>query len=106
MVGQGSMDAERERETSRQGKGKILVDGGEIDRDAGSGDIVISKEGKQVCLRGPITTPWSHGEKWKNNGFKCGYCLLARDSGGATRLRNHLAGVAGMWCHAIRCQGL
>ena len=46
MVGQGSMDAERERETSRQGKGKILVDGGEIDRDAGSGDIVISKEGE------------------------------------------------------------
>ena len=48
-----------------------------------------------MCLRGPITTPWSHGEKWKNNGFKCGYCLLARDSGGATRFRNHLAGVAG-----------
>lgn len=48
-----------------------------------------------MCLRGPITEAWSHGEKWKNNGFKCGYCMVTRESGGATRLRNHLAGVAG-----------
>lgn len=48
-----------------------------------------------MCLRGPITDPWSHGEKWKNNGFKCGYCSIGRESGGKTRFRNHLAGVAG-----------
>ena len=40
------MDSETDREHSRKGKGKILADGGEIDREARSGDIVISKEGE------------------------------------------------------------
>ena len=46
-------------------------------------------------LRGPITEAWSHGDKWKSNGFSCAYCSIKRDSGGVTRLRNHLAGMAG-----------
>ena len=46
-------------------------------------------------LRGPITEAWSHGDKWKSNGFSCAYCSIKRDSGGVTRLRNHLARMAG-----------
>lgn len=30
---------------------------------------------------------------WKANGFKCGYCPVARDGGGATCLRNRFAGI-------------
>jgi hypothetical protein len=37
----------------------------------------------------------SHDQRWKARGFKCGYCSLARDSGGTTHLRNHLAGIPG-----------
>lgn len=44
-------------------------------------------------LRGPIADPWSHGDKHKVHGWSCAYCTASRDSGGATRLRCHLAGV-------------
>jgi hypothetical protein len=42
-----------------------------------------------------IDDPWSHGEKWKKQGFKCSYCGCAKESGGKTRLRCHLAGLSG-----------
>ncbi|WVZ53653.1 hypothetical protein U9M48_004562 [Paspalum notatum var. saurae] len=37
-----------------------------------------------VAVNGPIDDAWSHGEKWKSQGWKCGYCPAARDSGDAT----------------------
>jgi hypothetical protein len=51
--------------------------------------------GTHVKLKGAIDKPWSHGQRWKAQGFKCGYCSVARDSGDATHLRNHLAGMPG-----------
>jgi hypothetical protein len=69
------------------GKGKeVLGDDG-----VGSG----SSSGITWKLRGPIEDVWSHGEKYKKNGWICGYCVARKDSGGATRFRDHLAGLRG-----------
>jgi hypothetical protein len=27
-------------------------------------------------LKGAIEKPWSHGQRWKTQGFKCGYCSV------------------------------
>ena len=51
--------------------------------------------GTRKQLQGSIDDPWSHGEKWKKQGFKCAYCGCAKESGGKTRLRCHLAGLSG-----------
>lgn len=45
-------------------------------------------------LKGPTHCVWSHGDKYVN-GFTCYYCEASIASGGATRFRQHLAGVSG-----------
>ena len=51
--------------------------------------------GRLVKLKGAIEYVWSHGEKYKVNGFSCYYCTTAIASGGATRFRQHLGGISG-----------
>jgi hypothetical protein len=51
--------------------------------------------GTRKQLQCSIDDPWSHGEKWKKQGVKCAYCGCAKESGGKTRLRCHLAGLSG-----------
>ncbi|KAL6854412.1 hypothetical protein ACP4OV_019315 [Aristida adscensionis] len=49
----------------------------------------------RVQLNEGIDKPWTHGQKWKMQGFKCAYYPTSRDSGGVSRLRDHLAGLPG-----------
>ncbi|XP_051227163.1 uncharacterized protein [Lolium perenne] len=48
---------------------------------------------------GILENVWAHGEKL-GAGFRCKYCSTARKGGGATRLRQHLAGRRG---HVAAC---
>ncbi|CAO2039057.1 unnamed protein product [Urochloa humidicola] len=59
----------------------------------GAGVEVVARNGRHVKLTGPIEYVRSHGEPYRVNGFKCYYCQMTIKSGGATRLREHLAGI-------------
>ncbi|RLM91206.1 uncharacterized protein C2845_PM08G27720 [Panicum miliaceum] len=56
---------------------------------------VVCEDGRPVKLKGPIEYVWSHGERYKTNGFRCFYCTIAIAGGGATRFRQHLGGISG-----------
>lgn len=58
-------------------------------------NILIFGPGRRVKLSGPIEYVWSHGQKYKVVGFSCGYCGKNNSGGGATRFREHLAGISG-----------
>ncbi|WVZ53635.1 hypothetical protein U9M48_004548 [Paspalum notatum var. saurae] len=83
---------ERDSGYATKGKGKQLAAG---ETSSAGWEWVVAVNGTRKQLRGPIDDAWSHGEKWKSQGWKCGYCPAARDSGGKTRLRLHLAGLRG-----------
>ena len=51
--------------------------------------------GRQIQLKGAIEDTWSHGTPCGKNGFKCGYCSVGQQSGGWTRLTQHLCGLPG-----------
>ncbi|AQK70510.1 hypothetical protein ZEAMMB73_Zm00001d016345 [Zea mays] len=78
---------------SVRGKGKEPCIG-ESSSDAAC-EWVVTTDGTRKQLQGSIDDPWSHGEKWKEHGFKCACCGCAKESGGKTRLRCHLAGLSG-----------
>ncbi|ONM00171.1 hypothetical protein ZEAMMB73_Zm00001d030105 [Zea mays] len=77
---------------SVEGKGKEPCIG---ESSAAAYEWVVTTDGTRKQLQGSIDDPWSHGEKWKKQGFKCAYCGCAKESGGKTRLRCHLAGLSG-----------
>ncbi|CAN6347676.1 unnamed protein product [Urochloa humidicola] len=79
-----------------KGKEKVPVSYGDGGGSASEhNNIVISKTGARIKLRGPIQEPWSHGEKYKANGWSCAYCPAKKSSGGKTRFTQHLARIQG-----------
>ncbi|KAG8060676.1 hypothetical protein GUJ93_ZPchr0002g25131 [Zizania palustris] len=64
---------------------------------------VVCKNGRRVKLKNSIEYIWSHGEKYKVNGFSCYYCPTSIAGGGATRFRQHLAGVSG---NVVPCENV
>ncbi|RLM60229.1 inorganic phosphate transporter 6 [Panicum miliaceum] len=63
-----------------------------IARESTNGVVIA---GRRVKLKGPVEYVWSHGERYKTNGFSCFYCTTAIAGGGATRFRQHLGGISG-----------
>ncbi|ONM55007.1 hypothetical protein ZEAMMB73_Zm00001d020491 [Zea mays] len=56
---------------------------------AAAREWVVTADGTRKQLQGSIDDPWSQGDKWKKQGFKCAYCGCAKESGDKTRLRLH-----------------
>lgn len=90
---QGEMDCHG----SSKGKEKAIPGIGESSGAASgsSKTFVVTRAGQRIELKGTIKDPWSHGTKRGQVGWKCGYCATSKQSGGATRLREHLCGIQG-----------
>lgn len=65
-----------------------------------SNTYVVTTGGRQIQLKGAIKHIWSHGTPCGRNGFKCGYCSVGQQSGGWTRLTQHLCGLP---CNVKSC---
>jgi hypothetical protein len=61
--------------------------------------MICSPRHAGIADDGILENVWAHGEKL-GVGFRCKYCSTARKGGGATRLRQHLAGRRG---HVAAC---
>ncbi|KAG8061622.1 hypothetical protein GUJ93_ZPchr0003g17834 [Zizania palustris] len=96
--------------------GACAANAGQSNKDKGKGTMtagrstmtdtnveVVCKNGRRVKLKNSIEYIWSHGEKYKVNGFSCYYCPTSIAGGGATRFRQHLAGVSG---NVVPCENV
>ncbi|KAM0849480.1 hypothetical protein ACQ4PT_053706 [Festuca glaucescens] len=113
--GSGTSTMERDRMRSlrgNRGSGGDRVDGGSsMERshtrpmvglgsgnatapDASNGSGVARPHAGQGLLNNDIYHIWNHGPKI-GGGFDCRYCRLKSRGGGATRFREHLAGIPG-----------
>ncbi|RLN22340.1 uncharacterized protein C2845_PM07G40100 [Panicum miliaceum] len=90
---------------ARESTNGVVIAGRSTSTMTNIANEVVCEDGRRVKLKGPIEYVWSHGERYKTNGFSCFYCTTAIAGGGATRFRQHLGGISGnvVACPKVPC---